>query len=109
MPIRGVSLLPHLKSGGKVQLADRPLFWDLYGRMAAVEGPWKIVANGPNHHGHFSKTIPAVEQTDFELYNLDQDIGETTNLAQTHTDVYRRLKGHYVGWFKEMAINYDQK
>jgi len=109
MPIRGISLLPYLKRGGAMPPVDRAQFWDLYGRMAAIHGPWKIVATGPNHHGHFSKAIPVVEQTDFELYNLDQDIGEANNLAGTHVDIYRTLKGRYVDWFKEMAANYERK
>src|SRR5262249_974036 len=40
-PVHGVSLLPHVKSGGKVALPDRYLFWDLFGKMAAVHGRWK--------------------------------------------------------------------
>lgn len=109
MPVRGTSLLPHLRSGGRTALPERYLFWDLYGRMAAVHGPWKIVANGPNHHGHFTKTIPVVEQTDFELFNLDRDLGEANNLAAENPEVYGRLKSRYVEWFKEIAANYERK
>src|SRR5690606_15458793 len=34
-PVHGVSLLAHVKSGGRSPLPDRYLFWDLYGKMAA--------------------------------------------------------------------------
>ena len=59
-PVHGVSLLPHLRSGGTEALPDRYLFWDLYGKMAAVHGRWKIVGEIPNHHGKFEKAVPAI-------------------------------------------------
>ena len=71
-PLDGVSLLPHLLGGAAP--ADRPLFWAYQQARRPVEqlamrhGPWKLIVNGP-------------DGPDLALYNLDEDPGETTNLA----------------------------
>ena len=54
-PLKGLSLLDHVKFGGKAPLPERLLFWDLFGKMAAAKGRWKLVGETPNHHGDFTK------------------------------------------------------
>jgi arylsulfatase A len=98
--VSGLSLLPHLRSGGKQPLADRDLFWELYGKAAALHGDWKIVAELPNHHGDFAKAHAAAERADFELYNLASDPGETRNVAAEHPAVYEDLKSRYLQWLQ---------
>ena len=72
-PLDGVSLLPHLLGGAAPD--DRPLFWAYQQARRPVEqlamrhGPWKLIVNGPDG--------PEV----VALYDLDEDPGETTNLA----------------------------
>ncbi len=48
---------------------------------------------------------------DFELYDLQQDPGETTNLAAQYPDVVARLKEAYDHWFDDVSStrpdNYD--
>lgn len=102
-PVHGVSLLGHLKSGGKTPLPDRYLFWDLFGRMAAVHGPWKILAEGPNHRGRFADAADWIRANNLELYNLDRDLGETADLRETHPAVYRELKTRYLEWITKIA------
>ncbi|MGH7202623.1 MAG: sulfatase-like hydrolase/transferase [Planctomycetaceae bacterium] len=102
-PVHGVSLIEHLKSGGKAPLPDRYLFWDLYGRMAALHADWKIVGEGQNHRGRFAEALPEIKQTEFELYRLSKDIAETQNVAAEHPEVYRDLKQRYVEWFEGIA------
>ncbi|MCI0460615.1 MAG: sulfatase-like hydrolase/transferase [Gemmataceae bacterium] len=98
-PVHGLSLLPHVRSGGKESLPDRYLFWDLFGKMAAVHGRWKLVGEIPNHHGKFAAAVPRIQQTQFELYDLATDLGETKNLAAEQPGVYQDLKDQYVRWF----------
>jgi arylsulfatase A len=97
-PVHGVSLLPHLKSGAP--LPDRYLFWDLFGKMAAVHGDWKIVGTIDNHHGKWQQALAQIEKTQFELYNLADDVGEKRDLAQRHPEIYRDLKTRYLAWFQ---------
>ena len=98
--VSGISLLPHLKSGGREPLADRYLFWDLFGKLAAVHGDWKIVATIDNHHGKFDQALEKIAAAKFELYNLSQDVGETKDLAADHPQVYDDLKQRYIAWFR---------
>ena len=99
-PVHGLSLLEHLKSAGQANLPDRTLFWDLFGRMAAVSGPWKLVGMGANHRGQFSEAIPAIEELNFELYRIDKDIGENQNLADQHPEIYIKMKREFIHWFQ---------
>ncbi len=99
-PVHGVSLLPHVQSGGIRPLPDRYLFWDLYGKMAALHGDWKIVGQIENHHGKWAAALREIEGATFELYNLKTDLGETHNVAAEHPDIYRDLKQRYLAWFE---------
>jgi arylsulfatase A len=62
----------------------RPLYWRWGGFVAYREGPWKIVADEP-----LSKP---------ELYNLADDLAETTNLAAREPErlaaMLERLRGY---------------
>ena len=98
--MEGISLIDHITSGGKTDLPGRYLFWDLYGKEAAVSGPWKIVAHLDNHNGKFAKGAAAAMKADFELFNLDKDLGETHNLAQDYPEIYKDLKSRFVSWLK---------
>ena len=99
-PVHGISLLEHVKSGGRAPLADRYLFWDLYGKMAALHGDWKIVGTIDNHHGKWDAALAQIEQTKFELYNLAEDLGEKRDLADQQPEKYHALKQRYVAWFR---------
>ncbi len=62
-----------------------------YQLQAVRQGPWKLaIAAQPEGMG---KATPkdATNQTP-RLYNLDQEIGERTNLAEQHPEVVARLK-----------------
>ena len=99
-PVHGVSLLAHLKSGCRTPLADRYLFWDLYGKMAALHGDWKIVGTIDNHHGKWDAALAKIDQAKFELYNLAEDLGEKHDLADKHPEKYHDLKQRYMAWFR---------
>jgi arylsulfatase A len=89
----GISLVPLLKTG-KVPQRTQPLWWVYYNaindaRVAMRHGPWKVLArlNGgafPRLENLTPENLlkaQTAELTDFEIYNLDQDPGETLNLA----------------------------
>lgn len=73
--IDGVSVVPSLLSKPQPELRDRSLYWESPEkgfRQAARIHDWKAVRNGHNRA--------------IELYHLENDIGETTNLAADHPD-----------------------
>lgn len=79
----GVSILPTLL-GKRRQSKHEFLFWDFggYGGQQAVRmGDWKGVRRNL-HKGN----------TRIELYNLATDVGETTDLADKHPDIVKRIE-----------------
>ena len=102
-PVHGVNLLPLLRDPAHVKLPDRYLFWDLYGDVAALHGKWKMVGQISNHHGKFDKAAQEAEVTKFELYNLEQDIGETTDVSEKFPEIYLDLKTRHLQWLRQFA------
>lgn len=101
-PLDGVSLVPLLKQSGS--LAERAIFWHFpaylqsYRRIDSQRDPlyrsrpcsvirqgrWKL-------HEYF-------EDGAVELYDLSQDLGETTNLAAREPEQTRRLHRQLIAW-----------
>src|SRR6185369_14877349 len=102
-PVHGLNLLPLLRDSSHVKLPDRYLFWDLYGDVAALHGSWKMVGHISNHHGKFDKAAQEAETTDFELYNLAEDLGETTDVAEKNPEIYRDLKTRHLNWLRQFV------
>ena len=95
-PLDGVDLSPVLLK--QQPLHDRPLYWASLSNGGARseamrDGPWKLVVNHPKARtGSF-------ENEQAELYRLDQDPSEKTDLAGQEPDraaaMLRRLKAWY--------------
>ena len=95
--IDGGSILPLLK--GKPVTRPRPLYWRYdralsRSKVAMRDGEWKILAD--------------LELENFELYNLKEDLGETTDLAAKHPrklremtavlrDIHQEINGEFSG------------
>ena len=77
----GVSLLPLLE-GRKGQKEHDYLYFEFAerSRQALRQGPWKLV--------HMDI---GMESDHFELYNIDEDPGETTDIATDHLDKVNEL------------------
>lgn len=73
--IDGVSLLPHLKSGGRRPLRRDELLWH-FPHYRHAPGPYSIIRQGD------WKLIKFWEGP-LELYHLAEDLGETNNLAES--------------------------
>ena len=98
--IDGASWLPILE--GKPILRKTPLYWHFNSarggpKVAMRRGDWKILATltGPDIKPYSDirsgdqELIKTAELKEFELYNLKQDIGETTDLSSREPE---RLK-----------------
>jgi arylsulfatase A-like enzyme len=87
-PFDGKNLLPALK--GEVKVLHDHLFWSsggMDGKWAVRSGKWKLVA----------------VKDQVELFDLDADLRETTNLAARYPDKVRELTKLYNAWLDEMA------
>lgn len=83
----GVSLLPYLK--GQKNDAPHPiLFWRRGVAGAVRRGPWKLIR---------------VEGAEPLLFNLEDDPGETTNLAENKPQIVETLLSSFAAWEEQMS------
>jgi arylsulfatase len=80
-PLEGKSFLPLLQ-GKRVQ-PHEAIFWEHEGNRAVRQGKWKLVAK---HRGPW------------ELYDLEADRTELSDLAGTHPEKVEELKKLYRAW-----------
>ncbi|WP_338030244.1 sulfatase/phosphatase domain-containing protein [Fimbriiglobus ruber] len=88
--IDGRDLSPVLFGTGTESPREAHYYFNGYNLQAIRQGPWKLaIAPQPE-----SLTAGATDdtKTNPRLYNLDTDIGETTNVADQHPDVVRKLQ-----------------
>ena len=81
-PITGHSLLGELKGIDKGPLHTEPVGEEQYGRAYLRSGPWKLLW-----------TEPPVGPIDghWQLFNIEQDRGETNDLSARHPDIVKDL------------------
>ena len=96
--VDGQSLVPALN--GKP--SERSLFWHYphYGNQGGE--PSSIV-----RHGDY-KLIRYYEDGHEELYNLKDDLSETTDLADKHPDIVKRLSAELTAHLKEVGAKIPQ-
>ena len=58
---------------------------------ASVEGKWKLLRPGRLPDSGKHRYLMDFGTNDYELYDLDADIGEKNNLAAKHPDIVKRL------------------
>ena len=80
-PMEGESMAAHL-AGRSASVHDADYATTLFhGDRAFIRrGPWKLVT-----------LEPPFDEAHFELFNIDDDPGETTNMAITHPDIHREM------------------
>lgn len=111
----GISLVPLLKSG-EMPNRSKPLVWAYYNaindaRVAMRHGPWKVLArlNAGRFPRYENLTSEMLQQarnaalTDFEIYNLNSDPGETLNLAGRDLQNEAELKALLTSEYRELA------
>ena len=81
----GLNLTKFLFSGESV--ANRTIYWRMRADKAVRRGPWKLVQRG---------------RQPVELYHLEKDIGETTNLAGAKPDLVKELLEGLAQWESEV-------
>ena len=83
----GTDLLPYL-SGRKTGRPHEVLYWRINAKQALRFGDWKLVRER--------------EQDRWELYDLANDIGETTDLADKMPEKVRELEKAWQAWNAEL-------
>jgi len=90
-PLEGTSLLPTFSGN---ELPVRPLFFEHMGYKAVRQGPWKLVSNQ-------SKNNP---QSQWQLFKVDIDPGETTDLSKAHPNKREELVTVYHQWADRVGV-----
>lgn len=87
-PHDGLSLVPVLRGESERQRRHEYLYWEFYERTfrqaVVLEGRWKGIR-------------AQMDDATFELYDLQEDLGETRNLAAERPDLVKRLAAIMAG------------
>ena len=89
-PLAGKSLLPVLFDNASEVNRGAPLFWERAGNRAVREGKWKLVSIYPSYQ--------------WELYDLEADRGETTNVATQNPGIVNDLSAKYFDWADKTGV-----
>jgi arylsulfatase A-like enzyme len=93
--IDGADIGPLLFGKSDVSPRECQYYFDGNRLQAVRSGPWKLaIAQQRENNGQDKPKQPAAAKTPFTpvLYNLDTDIGETTDVAAAHPDVVKHLQ-----------------
>ena len=94
IPPEGTSLVPVLTRN---EILDRTLFFEHEGNRAVRQGQWKLVSRAYPNSGHF-RQIDQLPQSEWELYNTEQDRTEMSDLSSTHPQLVEELSGLWQDW-----------
>ena len=94
--LEGVHLLPYL-AGEKKEVPHQTLCWRFGRQMAIRDGNYKLVRYDVNVA---PGTVGTDGVTDFELYDLSKDIGESKDLAKDMPDKVKELQAKWAEWDK---------
>ncbi len=89
-PLAGKSLLPVLFEGASEINRGAPIFWERAGNRAVRDGKWKIVSTYPKYK--------------WELYDLENDRGETNDLADSNPAIVNKLSDLYNEWALKTGV-----
>ncbi len=110
-PLDGISFLPAFESQPLVR--SKPLMWIYYHainerRVAMRDGDWKVLAkmNIDKFRGIDSENeqlIKGATLSDFQLFNVRNDVGEANDLSQSHPEKFEELKKRLEAQYQELV------
>jgi len=112
-PLDGASFIECPTSGGKTSPKRDALYWHFPGYLGAGEGTWRTTPAGAIRMGDY-KLIEFFEDGKKELYNLRDDLSQTTNLAEKMPEKTKELHDKMVAWRKDInapmpTVNKEKK
>lgn len=110
-PHRGRSWIPYFSRGESAEedeaFAIYPstdaVGWELFARAALRKGDWKIAHMPPEAGGNGDG------DEGWELFNIRNDPGETTDLSVQQPEKFKELLGHWEGYIVEYGIVWGEK
>lgn len=103
VPFSGRSLAARLAGGtAPVHAATDVEGWESFGRRAIRQGRWKVI--------HIPKTSgPWAGSGEWELFDVESDPGETTDLAKAHPDVLGRMVALWDAYARKNGVVLPEK
>lgn len=107
--IDGKDMWPVLSGQSKSSPHEVFAYWDGKNLAAVRSGPWKLQIR-PHKDPAVRKHAAEVDPKGFvpRLFNLDQDIAETTDVASAHPDIVKRLTDCLPEIDKDLGISSDK-
>ena len=108
-PVRGMSLMPHMLSGGKKTIPERAMIFELWGNIGLRKGDYKLWSQiGREHSPNWDALIAELEHTNLELFDLSQDVGEKKDLRTELPEVYESLKKELIDHLSNINSEYPE-
>jgi len=89
--------LSKLLNGQDKSIEHEMLFWDNNAQTALRKGKWKLRTAGNKAKSNSDYEMVEMEYGDY-LYDLENDQGETTNLAKEQPEILNELKSLHKQW-----------
>ena len=106
-PVRGMSLLPHMLSGGKTSVPERTMIFELWGNIGVRKGDYKLWADvGRDYSPDWDALAAEISQKDLELFELQRDVAETNDLRTEHPEMYASLKAELLDHLSGINAGY---
>jgi arylsulfatase A-like enzyme len=107
-PCDGLSLTPTLKGQGS-QAKHGHLFWNFDeqgGKRAVLKWPWKLIhLNTMQQPGAGKGVAQPAKKLQVQLFNLEADPGELTNVAEANENLVKELEGLMQQSWQEPVAN----
>ncbi len=97
----GMSYAKVLRSGGKERLDRDAVYWHFPGYLGAGGDSWRTLPAGAIRSGDW-KLLEFFEDQRLELYNLRDDLSETTDLSKKNPAKTKELHDKLLAWRKEI-------
>ena len=109
----GLSIRKHLTSGEAIN-RKHPLFWFFYRvnpSMAFRQGDWVLISNTtdsmrPKTHSISKEDLPIIksaELSDFQLFNLKEDLDQTTDVLEQNKKQFEKMKKQMIKIHREIV------
>ena len=106
-PMRGMSLIPHMKSSGKAAIPERTMIFELWGNVGVRKGKYKLWGDvGRDFSPDWPALVAKLKESDLALFDLSKDVGEQNDLRTQLPEVYASLKKELIDHFANVNAEY---
>ena len=97
IPLEGTSLVPAFDDK---ELIRDAIFWEHEGNRAVRMGEWKLVSKAAKRQPYIWDQIEEIDQSAWELFNIEADRTEMANLAHSHPELVKKMSAMWASWAK---------